>query len=272
MIDPIIYATAFGLGFLGGAHCVGMCGGIMAALSFAIPDASKAKHFSILLAYNSGRIGSYVFIAVLAGSLLDVIGGGSGSMGHSLSVLRIIAGLLLVAMGLYLGSWWRGLTYLEKGGSYIWRFIQPLGKRLMPVKNVRQALLLGAIWGWLPCGLIYSALAYAVAQSASNEFVSLQAGLIMLAFGLGTLPAVLASGLFAEQIKQCLQSHATRSVFAVAVIFFGVWTIYGTLQHAEHSEHSEHSEHAEHGQHLEQVQPEKTQPEKAITDPHAHHH
>ena len=150
MIEPIIYSTAFGLGLLGGAHCVGMCGGIMAALSFAIPDASKAKRFTLLLAYNSGRIGSYVFIAVLAGSLLELIGGGSNSSGHRLSVLRIIAGLLLVAMGLYLGNWWRGLTYLEKGGSSIWRFIQPLGKSLMPVKNVRQALLLGAIWGWLP--------------------------------------------------------------------------------------------------------------------------
>lgn len=231
-------ASAFALGFLGGAHCIGMCGGIMAALSFAVPDASQSRRFVILLAYNIGRIGSYVMIAALAGSLL------SYSSGHGLSVLRVLAGLLLLAMGLYLGNWWRGLTYLERGGSVLWRYIQPLGKRLMPVKNIPQALLLGAIWGWLPCGLIYSALVFAAAQSASSGGGS--AALIMLAFGLGTLPAVLASGFFAERIKQWIQNRSIRTLFALSIMLFGGWTIYGTLQHAsgEHH-HSSHSETAE---------------------------
>lgn len=243
-------ASAFALGFLGGAHCIGMCGGIMAALSFAVPDASQTRRFALLLAYNIGRIVSYVMIAVLAGTLL------SYSSGHGLSVLRVVAGLLLVAMGLYLANWWRGLTYLERGGSFLWRYIQPLGKRLMPVKNIPQALLLGAIWGWLPCGLIYSALVFAAAQSAGSSG-SASAAMIMLAFGLGTLPAVLASGFFAEKIKQCIQNRSVRSVFAVSIMLFGVWTIYATLLHASGAHH--HTSHAE-------------QPVQSMPEHHQHHH
>lgn len=223
----------------------------MAALSFAVPDASQGRRFVILLAYNIGRIGSYVLIAALAGSLL------SYSSGHGLSLLRVIAGLLLLAMGLYLGNWWRGLTYLERGGSFLWRYIQPLGKRFMPVKNIPQAVALGAIWGWLPCGLIYSALVFAAAQSAGSSS-NASAAVIMLAFGLGTLPAVLASGFFAERIKQCIQNRSVRTVFAVSIMLFGAWTIYATLQHAsgghQHLEPSEQSvdsmpQHHDHHQH-----------------------
>lgn len=228
--------SAFVLGFLGGAHCIGMCGGIMAALSFAIPNASQSRRFVILLAYNIGRIGSYMIIAALAATVL------SFSSGHGLSVLRVIAGLLLLAMGLYLGNWWQGLTYLERGGSFIWRYIQPLGKRFMPVSNIPQALILGAIWGWLPCGLIYSALVFSAAQSASNDGV-LSAAIIMLAFGLGTLPAVLASGFLAERIKQWIQNRRIRTLFALLIMLFGSWTIYATLQHANAEHH--HAEHRE---------------------------
>lgn len=243
-------ASAFALGFLGGAHCVGMCGGIMAALSFAIPSASQSRRFVILLAYNFGRIGSYVLIALMAGTLL------SYSSGHGLSVLRIVAGLLLLAMGLYLGNWWRGLTYLERGGSFLWRYIQPLGKRFMPVKTISQALMLGAIWGWLPCGLIYSALVFSAAQSADTNGGGSSA-IIMLAFGLGTLPAVLASGVFAEYIKRWMQNRNIRAVFAVSIMLFGGWTIYATLAHASHMDHSQHLAPAE---------------QNSIEDHHHHHH
>lgn len=242
-----IHLSALGLGFLGGAHCIGMCGGIMAALSFATPNQSRLQRWKILLAYNAGRITSYMLIAVLASSLLLFSGGA-----HSISVLRIIAGLLLVAMGFYLGNWWRGLTYLELGGRYLWRYIQPLGKRLMPVKNAPQAFLLGALWGWLPCGLIYSALTYAAAQTAGSNNILLGAT-IMLAFGLGTLPAVLASGVFAERIKALMQSRNIRTVFALAIIVFGLWTIFGTLGHSIFMDHSQH-QNMDHGQSLDHSQ------------------
>lgn len=225
------YLAALMIGFLGGGHCIGMCGGVMGALSFAIPAEQRGRRWRVLMSYNIGRILSYAFIGVLAGAI-----GFQLSSGHGLSVLRLVAGFLLIAMGLYLANWWRGLTYLEKMGGFLWRRIQPLSKSLMPVKNSGSALLLGMLWGWLPCGLVYTALAYALAQASVIE----SAG-VMLAFGVGTLPAVLASGVFAERVKQLMQLQRFRIVMALCIIGFGFWTIWGTYQHVAHGQdHSQH--------------------------------
>ncbi|TQV84745.1 sulfite exporter TauE/SafE family protein [Exilibacterium tricleocarpae] len=219
------YAAAFVLGLLGGAHCIGMCGGIMAALTFSLPSQATARRLWLVLCYNLGRIGSYGLMGVALGVL-----GGLAAGGHGGGVLRIVAGLLLIAMGLYLANWWRGLTYLERMGAALWRHIQPLGKRFTPVQSPLQALALGALWGWLPCGLVYSALAYA-AVSANP----IDAGIIMLAFGLGTLPAVFASGVLAERLQALLQRHRVRQLFALAIIGFGVWTLWAPLAHMGHT-------------------------------------
>lgn len=229
--DILPYVSALIIGFLGGGHCIGMCGGIMAALSFSVPATEPARRWRILLSYNLGRIASYTLIGAIAGGL-----GYQISTGHGLSVLRIIAGLLLIAMGLYLANWWRGLTYLEKAGGVVWKRIQPYGSRLMPVKSSGSALLLGGLWGWLPCGLVYTALAYALSQAT----IAGAAG-VMLAFGLGTLPAVLASGVFAERIKAVMQLKGLRTVIALLVILFGAWTLWGTVQHSWHSQHTNHA-------------------------------
>ncbi len=240
VMSPELWApllSAFAMGLLGGGHCVGMCGGITAALSFAVPAEKRVRRWSILLSYNIGRIASYGIIGALFGYL-----GQQFVSGQGLSVMRLLAGLLLIAMGLYVADWWRGLTRLERLGSYLWRWLQPLGKRLMPVSSPSRALLLGGVWGWLPCGLVYSALAYAMAQAQG-----IAAAGVMLAFGLGTLPAVLAGGLFAERLKQLLQSRGLRGVMGVLIILFGAWTLWLTLQHAGHGQHSDHSAHSQQG-------------------------
>jgi len=229
------YLAALMIGFLGGGHCIGMCGGVMAALSFAIPADQRARRWRVLLSYNFGRIASYTLIGVLAGAV-----GFQLSSGHGLSVLRIIAGMLLIAMGLYLANWWRGLSYLEKLGGLLWRRIQPLGKSLMPIKSSGGAVALGMLWGWLPCGLVYTAVAYAIAQANVLESAA-----VMLAFGLGTLPAVLASGVFAERVKQLMQLQRFRIGMSVCIMAFGLWTIWGTYQHVAHGvDHSQHQDHA----------------------------
>ncbi|MGH1373864.1 MAG: sulfite exporter TauE/SafE family protein [Cellvibrionaceae bacterium] len=229
------YMAAMLIGFLGGGHCIGMCGGVMAALSFAIPPEQRTRRWRVLLSYNAGRILSYTLIGVLAGAI-----GFQLSSGHGLSILRLIAGFLLIAMGLYLANWWRGLTYLETLGGFLWRRIQPFGKPLMPVKSSGSALLLGMLWGWLPCGLVYTAVAYAIAQGQVIE----SAG-VMLAFGIGTLPAVLASGVFAERVKQLMQLQRFRLVMALCILCFGLWTIWGTYQHVAHGQdHSQHQGHS----------------------------
>ncbi len=217
MFDWSSLAAAFALGLFSSAHCVGMCGGIMGALSMAIPADAKARRWWILLCYNLGRIASYGLIGLLAGAMANEL----AQLGAA-SWLRWIAGLLLIAMGLYLADWWRGLTYLETVGRYLWAYIQPLGKRLMPVDSASKATLLGLVWGWLPCGLVYSALAYAMAQGQAAN-----AGLVMLAFGLGTLPSVLATGFAAQQLGKWLRKPQVRWPLAVAIILFGCWTIWG---------------------------------------------
>jgi sulfite exporter TauE/SafE len=209
--------AAFLLGLFSSAHCVGMCGGIMGALSMAIPANAKARRWVILLSYNLGRIFSYALMGAIVGIFAQQITASGGAIW-----LRWLAGLLLIAMGLYLANWWRGLTYLETGGRYLWAYLQPLGKTLMPVDNAAKAILLGGIWGWLPCGLVYSALAYAMAQGQA-----VGGGLVMLAFGLGTLPSVLATGFVAQQLGRLLQRRHIRWSFALLVILFGLWTIWG---------------------------------------------
>jgi uncharacterized protein len=132
-----------------------------------------------------------------------------------------------------LADWWRGLTTLENLGRYLWVYIQPWGKKLMPVTNAPRALLLGGLWGWLPCGLVYAALASALTQPSP-----LQASSAMLAFGLGTLPAVLAAGVMAQSLARALQRRPIRLFLAVIVMALGLWVISAAVIHASHAGHN----------------------------------
>ncbi len=229
MIDFNIFLSLFVLGLVSSTHCIGMCGGIMGALTMAIPAQAKTKRGFILVAYNLGRIASYALMGLLAGVFAKQIAALGG-----VTILRVIAGLLLIAMGLYLADWWRGLTKLETLGRYVWVYIQPLGKHLMPVDNIPKALFLGALWGWLPCGLVYAALAMAMTQPAP-----LMAASAMLAFGLGTLPAVLAAGFAAQQLTRILQQRQVRIGLALIIIIFGLWTIWGGVGHSHQHQHEQ---------------------------------
>ncbi|WP_439888729.1 sulfite exporter TauE/SafE family protein [Pseudomonas sp. MBLB4123] len=213
--------SALILGLLGGGHCLGMCGGLMGALTLAIPAEHRARRLRLLLGYNLGRILSYA----LAGLLLGLAGWALASSPAALG-LRVLAALLLIAMGLYLAGWWSGLTRIEALGGGLWRHIQPLTRRLMPVTDLPKALVLGALWGWLPCGLVYSTLLWAASQGDALDSAAL-----MLAFGLGTLPVLLASGLAAERLTALLRRRGVRTAGGLLVILFGLWTLPGPHQH-----------------------------------------
>ncbi|MBV1930636.1 MAG: sulfite exporter TauE/SafE family protein, partial [Porticoccaceae bacterium] len=135
-------------------------------------------------------------------------------------LLRGIAGLLLISMGLYLAGWWRGLTLLEKAGQRLWQYLQPLAQGLLPVRTARSAILLGLVWGWLPCGLVYTALAYAATAASPLTGIAQ-----MAAFGLGTLPAVLVGGLSMAKYGRILQGKNFRRVFALSLVAYGLWTL-----------------------------------------------
>lgn len=209
MTEPLSLLTALILGLLGSAHCLGMCGGIAAAIALGN---HQLRH---LAAYNLGRLFSYSLAGALAGSVGLVAADGFWPL-----LLRTLAGLMLIAMGLYVANWWKGLVYLEQLGSRLWALIQPAASRLLPVKNSRQALMLGFFWGWLPCGLVYSTLIWSA--TAQDTFYS---STLMLAFGIGTLPAMLTTGLLAQQVNQILKNTRVQQSAGILIILFGLYSI-----------------------------------------------
>ena len=221
------YITAFTVGLMGGVHCVGMCGGIVGALSFATQQDKKGSMFpliSMLLAYNVGRLFSYS----LAGGLMGAIGwmvSNWTDIQFIQVLLQLFAAVFMLLMGLYISGLWMGLVKLEKMGAYIWRYIQPLAQKLLPVKTPLHAIILGTLWGWLPCGLVYSVLVWSV-SSGSFE----QGALLMLSFGLGTLPNLLAMGVFANQLKQFVQKQSVRYMAGGLVMLFAFWSLFLSIK------------------------------------------
>lgn len=213
---------AFIVGLLGGVHCFGMCGGIVAALSFGVREDFRHRQRVMLelqIGYNLGRIISYGIAGFIAGAL--------GLFAHDLvgmhavrTVLQILAATIMISLGLYLGGWWFGLVKVEKAGTRLWKQIEPLGRKLIPVQTVGGALGLGLVWGWLPCGLIYSVLIWALALADP-----VQGAILMLSFGLGTLPNLLLMGVFAAQLGQFLRKAWIKRLAGALVIGFGVWQL-----------------------------------------------
>ncbi|MGE8120359.1 sulfite exporter TauE/SafE family protein [Pseudomonas sp. I3-I5] len=216
-----LLGSALVLGLLGGGHCMGMCGGLMGALTLAIPPAQRGRRLRLLVAYNVGRVLSYTAAGLMLG-----MAGWAVANSPAVLVLRIMAALLLIAMGLYLAGWWSGLTRIEAMGRGLWRHIQPVASRLLPVSSLPRALLLGALWGWLPCGLVYSTLLWAASQGNA-----LHSAALMAAFGLGTWPVLLATGLAAERVNRLLRQRSVRVAGGMLVVLFGVWTMPGPHQH-----------------------------------------
>lgn len=224
----------FLIGLASALHCVGMCGGIIGALSLSLPPAVRARRsrlFGYTLTYSLGRIASYA----LAGALLGGLGGGlfgllSPEFGHTL--LRTVAALLLIGMGLYLAGWFPKFARLEKIGTPLWRRLEPLGQRLLPVRTPFAALGFGLVWGWLPCGLVYSTLLW----SASSGSAGLGA-LYMVAFGLGTLPAVVTTGMLAGWITRLTRSPAARSAIGLSLVLFGLASLWWGPDHGQHTGH-----------------------------------
>ena len=201
-------------GLLGGVHCVGMCGGIVAAFSFRADG--SAPPFRLHLAYNLGRVFSYALFGALAGAL-----GASLKLADFLPVqtlLYILAQVVMILLGLYLAGFSRWVLVFERAGGGLWKRVKPLFQKLLPVRSLPQAVLAGMAWGWLPCGLVYSVVGSALAAGSATSGAAL-----MLAFGLGTLPNLLGMGLFARQIQPFMQQLWVRRVAGLTVAGFGVW-------------------------------------------------
>ena len=229
--DSLSFSAALLLGLLSAGHCVGMCGGISSALGVALPaDTASSRRALMLASYNAGRIASYT----LAGALVGLLGTGLVAAGPDWMLpLRLLAGAMLVLMGAYIAGWWPALARLEVAGQLLWRRLQPLSAGLLPPRTLPQALALGAMWGWLPCGLVYSTLTWSAAAGDWR-----QSALLMAGFGLGTLPTLLATGLLAEGTRALLQRAWFRRASGALIIAFGLWTIAGGMGHGGHAGHA----------------------------------
>ncbi len=214
------FLALFLVGLLGGTHCVGMCGGIVGALTLG-----GAPRWRVHLAYNAGRIASYA----LAGAVAGTLGAASLAAGKAEGVrlgLYALANVMLVLLGVYLLGVVQVLLPIERLGHHLWRRLQPLGRRFLPAQSVAQAFPLGLLWGWLPCGLVYSALASALTAGSTGRGAAM-----MLAFGLGTLPNLLLAGMLLARLNEFVRRVAVRRIAGLLVLGFGLYGLLGLVRH-----------------------------------------
>ena len=200
-------------GLLGGVHCAGMCGGIVGSLSAAARGPALPRQ----LAFNSGRIAAYC----LAGAGVGAAGGVlllAGPVLAAQTAMFVVANALMLMLGLYVAGWGRAVVRLEAAGGALWRRIEPLRRAFFPVDSTAKAFGAGAVWGWVPCGLVYSMLALALASGGAIE-----GALVMAAFGLGTLPNLLAVGFAAQRVlalrkRPWIRQSAGALIIALAIV------------------------------------------------------
>jgi hypothetical protein len=220
MLDTTLFA-AFLTGLLGGTHCVGMCGGIVAAMSFQGGVGKGGRQpFHFHLGYSAGRIASYVALGALAGLI-----GSAAFLSDSLFPLQrglyMLAQIVLILLGLYLAGLNQSIRVLEHAGGAVWRRVQPLLGKIMPVRNLGQAVAAGALWGWLPCGLVYSVLVMALSAGGA-----VKGGMLLLAFGLGTLPNLLLMGWAAETLRTFTRQVWVKRGAGFLVVAMGCWGLF----------------------------------------------
>ena len=235
--------SAFIVGLLGSGHCIAMCGGITTMLTSALPTSSKptlnkpisnkyqeqliavnnqnidhkpSSKIALVFCYNFGRIASYSFIGAIVGFTGSIA---AKNIGMPLASLRLFSAVFMILLGLYLGQWLMWLSRIEALGKRLWRYISPLASKVIPVDSPIKALSLGAVWGWLPCGLVYSTLTWALASGDALTGAS-----IMFFFGLGTLPALLTLSIGFSSIKNILVKPFLRKIMALLLILFGIYS------------------------------------------------
>jgi len=225
--------SAFIIGLLGSGHCIAMCGGITTMLTSALPASHQYdkhpisvnnqvtsslanKKITLVIFYNIGRISSYAVIGAIVGFTGSIA---AKNIGMPLAGLRLFSAIFMILLGLYLGQWLMWLNRIEALGKILWRYISPLASKAIPVNSPIKALTLGAVWGWLPCGLVYSTLTWAL---ASGDIIT--GASIMFCFGIGTLPALLTLSIGFSSIKQYLVKPFLRKTMALILISFGIYS------------------------------------------------
>ena len=220
----MIFVSAFTAGLFGSIHCAGMCGGIASALGMSVKvETDTDSRIFPALFFQLGRISSYCVAGYIAGSLGDVLTQ-SEVIKDIAAYLRIFSALFIVSIGLYIAGVFPYLTVIEKMGVPVWKKISPLSKHLLPVKYLHQAYGLGILWGWLPCGLTYSILLWSVAAGTGME-----GALLMLVFGIGTIPAMLPLTLGAGKIVNLTRQSVVRVFAGILIAGAGLYVLQVSL-------------------------------------------
>lgn len=215
--------TSFTIGLLGSLHCIGMCGGLVSAVCLSRP----ALWWPGLLSYQAGRIGGYVILGLLAG----LVGAGlqhSGWLPNAQQALAGFAAAIMILFALHLGGWTPDpvarLTAIFTRASGLARWTQQAARH----DALRPWAMLGLLNGFLPCGLVYAALAL----SLNVEFIE-DAALIMLAFGLGTLPAMTATPALIRRLTPQRRGALLKGA-AVILILLAIFTVFRGSLHGAH--------------------------------------
>lgn len=231
MNDPVTFTSAFLLGLFSTVHCIGMCGGIIGALSLSLPveiRTHKPRLFGFVAAYNTGRIISYTLAGLVAGAVgTGVLQSAGFDQGHT--ILRIFGIGMMIAIGLYLTGWLPQLAMVEKIGIPVWKRLEPFARKLIPVSSLPKALLYGLIWGWLPCGLVYFVLIWALTAGDAMHGAA-----TMLAFGLGTLPTLITAGFMTSWLTRFARSDRARQLVGVLIILMAIGSLYLPIEHMHH--------------------------------------
>jgi sulfite exporter TauE/SafE len=211
--------AAFILGFTGSLHCIGMCGPI------ALMVGGKAQQQVLVyrLLYNLGRTMTYVAMGVVVGLLGKIIQWGSvqGKVSIGAGVLILIL-LIIPKVQAYL------LPSLSK---LVLRLKQAFGRQLQS-KKFSAALVTGIFNGFLPCGLVYAALAIALVQADLST-----SALAMALFGLGTVPAMVMAAYSWQMIRKVVPWSFQRiqTVMLVLVAVLMIWRGLSSETHLFHS-------------------------------------
>lgn len=231
MDTPLTVTQVFLIGLVSTLHCLGMCGGIIGALSLSLPAevrASRLRLVTFSLLFNAGRIISYVAAGLLAAAfgveILKALG-----LQNAHEILRYAGVIFMVAIGFYLAGWFPQMANVERIGQPVWRRLEPLARKMMPINSPARALLYGMAWGWLPCGMVYMVLLMTVTAGSAA-----QGGYMMLAFGIGTLPSMLSAGVMAGWIRRMAGSAQARQIIGMIIIMMALASLFITVDPAHH--------------------------------------
>ncbi len=219
MTGGLTLGAALMLGFAASGHCLAMCGGISAALGIATAKRADGRPRALLLvAYQIGRMLSYAIAGGLIGGVLGFIVGW-------LDIDAVRQGLRVVSAAALVAAAFVAFGALRDPGSRIgklvWPRLAPFGRRLLPVTSVARAFGFGMVWGWMPCGF-----AYTVMVIAALEHDALRSAATMLAFGVGTAPAMIAVAFGARRAARFAAGNAGKRVAGSVLIGSAALTLF----------------------------------------------